>query len=281
MENRSIRIRPARPGEEPRLKELWKVCFGDDDSYIDRFFQGCYVPGQALVLEEGGTVWSMLLVFRQELAGPDGRVLPFWYVYAFCTHPEGRSRGYGRRLLAWTEELAREKGARGVVMVPGEKSLFEFYAALGYETICSVTEAPVLRGAGPFLPVKPCALAEYLRLRELVLRDRWRVRYPARSARWQERLCADSGGGLFRVGDGLAAVERAGDRLFVKELLSDAPEQAARSLLDALGAGSALVRTPVPVRGGGKPFGVMKWLDDRARDEWKAGSRGWLAFAFD
>ena len=32
-----IEIRPARPGEETRQKELWKLSFGDDDAYIDYF----------------------------------------------------------------------------------------------------------------------------------------------------------------------------------------------------------------------------------------------------
>ena len=33
-----IEIRPARPEEIPRQKELWKLAFGDDDAYIDYFY---------------------------------------------------------------------------------------------------------------------------------------------------------------------------------------------------------------------------------------------------
>ena len=279
-------MRPARAGEEPRLKALWKACFGDEDAYIDRFFQKCCRPGQALVLEAGGTVWSMLLVFRQELTGPDGTVLPFWYVYAFCTHPEAQGRGYGRRLLAWTEARAREEGARGVAMVPGEQSLFDFYAALGYEPIFSVRQARAKREPEcPVYAVTPLALEDYQRLRADWLRcDHW-VRYPEHSARWQEQLCADSGGGLYQIeGAGIAAVERSGGTVLVKELLTDAPRAAVQSLLAALEAGQAVVRAPVSsgiVAGRDRPFGVMKWLDDGARDWWDAGSAGWLAFAFD
>ena len=33
-----IEIRPARPDEIARQKELWKLAFGDDDAYIDYFY---------------------------------------------------------------------------------------------------------------------------------------------------------------------------------------------------------------------------------------------------
>ena len=31
-------LRPTAPGDEGRLKTLWKVCFGDEDTYIGHFF---------------------------------------------------------------------------------------------------------------------------------------------------------------------------------------------------------------------------------------------------
>lgn len=274
-------LRPARPGEEPRLKLLWKLCFEDEDWYIDGFFDKCYVPGQAMVLEADGEIRSMLLVFEQTVAGADEKMLPFWYVYAFCTHPEGQGRGYGRRLLAWTEEQAKKAGMRGVVMVPGERSLFEFYATLGYQTFCATFERHIVRENVPTLPVADCSPVDYQARRRELLRGRWRVEYPEVSANWQARLCADSGGGFFRVGDGIAAVERWGGSFVVKELLSDQPERAAQSLLAALDGARALVRTPVPTGEPGRPFGVMKWLDPAAQDWWQGGETGYLAFAFD
>ena len=79
-------------------------------------------------------------------------------------------------------------------------------------------------------------------------------------------------------------MERTGGTVLVKELLTDEPQLAVQSLLAALEAGQAVVRAPVSfgiIAGGCRPFGVMKWLDDGARDWWDAGSAGWLAFAFD
>ena len=206
-------LRPTAPGDEGRLKTLWKVCFGDEDTYIGHFFAKGYVPGQGLVLETGGEIASMLLPFSQEIVGPDGTAVPVWYVYAFCTHPDCRSRGFGQRLLAWTEERGTLLGKRGVVMVPGEESLFSFYRTLGYQTCFSTWEQVISRENQTALPqVAPCTLEEYRQLRARRLQGRWWVRYPGRSGTWQEALCWDSGGGLYRVGDGVAAVERWGGR---------------------------------------------------------------------
>ena len=273
---------PALPGEENRLRELWKVCFGDEDWYIDGFFRGRYRPGQAMTLRSGGEIVSMLLVFSREMRNPAGQALTLRYVYAFCTHPDAQGRGFGRRLLAWTEGRAARTGARGVVMVPGERSLFDFYGTLGYETFCSLRERVITRDESPEgLPVTPCSPEEYQTLRAEQLAGRWWMDYPRESLDWQARLCADSGGGLYRVGDGIAAVERWGGDIVIKELLSRAPDRAARSLLAALGGTHALVREPVPAGEEGKPFGVIKWLDPAARNWWRGGEEGYLAFAFD
>ena len=279
-------LRPTVPGDEGQMKTLWKACFGDEDWYIDGFFAKGYTPGQGMVLEAEGRIASMLLTFSQEIVAPDRTGLPVWYVYAFCTHPDAQSRGFGRRLLAWTETQAAQQGKRGVVMVPGERSLFDFYGTLGYQTCFSTWEQIISRENPAAAPpqVTSCTLKDYQRLRAKWLQGSWWMRYPEESAAWQAQLCRESGGGLYRIGDGIAAAECWGGAVTVKELLSDCPVQAAQALLSVLGAEQALVRGPVPARaveGQRKPFGVVKWLDPAARAWWQGEADGYLAFAFD
>ena len=232
------------------------------------------------MLETGGEIASMLLPFSQEIVGPDGTAVPVWYVYAFCTHPDCRSRGFGQRLLAWTEERGTLLGKRGVVMVPGEESLFSFYRTLGYQTCFSTWEQVISRKTRRRCPKSP--------------RVRWRSTASygpggfraaggcvtrAGAGPGRRRSAGDSGGGLYRVGDGVAAVERWGGEIAVKELLSRCPEQSAQALLAALVRERALVRTGPG--SGAKPFGVVKWLDPAARTWWQGGDGGCLAFAYD
>lgn len=169
-------------------------------------------------------------------------------------------------------------------MVPGEESLFRFYQALGYEVGFSNREQVISRGVSSdaLLPVTPCSLEEYQRIRSRFLQGRRWIRYPKKNAAWQECLCQSSGGGLYRVGDGIAAVDCWSGSVMVKELLAREPEPAAQALLRTLGQERALVRTSVPLEAEeGKPFGVIKWLEPQAQARWAGHRDGYLAFAFD
>lgn len=277
------RLRPSMPGDEAQMQELWQVCFGDERAYINRFFRHAYQPGQGLVLERDGKLRSMLLTFSQEMVTSQGTVLPVWYVYAFCTCPAAQGQGYGRRLLTYAEQLAAEQGLRGVVMVPGEASLFQFYRTLGYEVGCSVREQIISRETmeNSLPSVTCCVLERYQYLRGQWLQGKNWIRYPDKAAAWQKILCRDSGGGLYQVGSGLAAVECWGGGVVMKEVLAEQPEQAVQALLQTLGRDRATVRMPVSVPHTGTPFGVVKWLDAQAKACWGGMTDGYLAFAFD
>lgn len=263
------------------MRALWQRCFGDEQEYLDLWFHQGNATSHGVVLETADSVESMLLVFSQGMTLPDGETIPMWYVYAFCTAPECQSRGYGRTLLAWTETAAVQAGAKAVVMVPGEPSLFQFYERLGYETACFMGEAIVKRKKYTPLHLKAerCDGNTYAALRERFLRGSSHVSYPAESLAWQEMLCNASGGGLFRIGDGVAAVECWGGGMVVKELLSHQVQDAAQALLQLCDAQQALVRS-VP-SGAPKPFGVVRWLEQERQHRWNQGRERYLGLAFD
>ncbi len=271
--------RPSRREEVPQLARLWKICFGDTDDYIAHYFSACYRPERAMVLEDGGQLRSMLLTFPNILVTGEGQEIPTCYIYAFCTAPEARSRGYGRRLLAWTEEQAARQGCQLAVMVPSEASLFDFYETLGYRTTFFHREQVYTStGATDCAPV-PCDGAAYAARREALLAGHPHMAYPPEVLDYQRSLCRRTEGDFFLLEDGLAAVETDGDTLFCKELLTDRPQAAVNALLSRFGLNRAVVRTPAGERGGAKGFAVAKFLipgGDR-----QAEPAGYLAFAFD
>ena len=279
-----LTVRCATPADAPRMQELWRRCFGDEQAYLDLCFDQGDAVSHGMLLEAEGAVQSMLLVFSQEMTLPEGDSVPMWYVYAFCTHPDGQSRGYGRILLAWTEEEGRKAGAKAVVMVPGEPSLFRFYESLGYETACFTWETEISRETKtpPRQRAERCDVETYQVLRERFLQGTSHVSCPLESLTWQKMLCDASGGGLFRIGDGVAAAECWGGSVILKELLAHQLPEAAQAVLtalNALNADHALVRTVLP--GTPKPFGVVQWLDKETRRRWNQGQNRYLALAFD
>lgn len=57
-------------------------------------------------------------------------------VSALVTHPQARRSGYGRALMAFAEQLAKQYDCKGTWLVSGfgrEADAHKFYAALGYE----------------------------------------------------------------------------------------------------------------------------------------------------
>lgn len=272
--------RTSSPADVPRLKELWKTCFGDSDGYIDHFFQTAYVPQRALVLEAEGVVASMLLTFPETIVTAQGQTAPAWYVYAFCTAPDCQGKGYGRALLAWTEEQARAAGCAAVLMVPGEDSLFQFYHTLGYTLTLNHREVTLPQNQLPITQphLSPISPEEYAQERCLWLAGLDCINPTPQALIHQKNLCRCTGGDLFRLADGIAAVEVWEGTAEVKELLCADLTAGAAAIAAALGTSQVHIYLPAPLDTGTEvPFAVVKWL----KSGFTLGDTTYFAFAFD
>lgn len=272
--------RPSRQEDLPQLKTLWQVCFGDEPDYIGHYFATYYRPERVLVLETADGIASMLLTFPNTLILKDGSSCPACYIYAFCTRPDQQGKGYGRLLLAYAQERAALAGCGAAMMVPGEGSLFDFYATLGYETAFFHREFSLSRGKpGDQIP-QLCDGAAYAAQRERCLAGLCHTAYPTEVLEYQRSLCQNAGGGLYQWAGGVAAVEVDGDVLLCKELLSRHIPEDVSSLLALLGLEQAVIRLPAGPGSVAKRFGVVKWLIPGLGQNWDR-ETGYLAFAFD
>lgn len=251
----------------PRLKVLWKNCFGDEDSYIDHYFRTFYAPERTLVLEVEGEVASMLLTFPETVVTAGGRTYPACYIYAFCTHPDLQGRGYGKRLLTWAEERAQAAGCAAVLMVPGEESLFRFYETLGYTVTLSHREVTWPQNALPITQtgLTPISAEEYQRERRLWLSGLARIDPAPQTLAYQQSLCRYTGGNLYRLSEGIAAVELWEGTAEVKELLCADWKSAAAAICARLSASSVHAYLPGEAQEGELvPFCVVKALGPEA-----------------
>ena len=281
MEN-GKQLRASRIPDVPRLKELWKLAFGDEDAYIDHFFDRYYIPERVLVLEEGGQVQAMTAWFDMPVVSARSEVFPSAYLYAVATHPDCRGRGLAGRLLTFADQWLKEQGFVCVTTVPAQPDLHMFFGQNGFEECFALerreyTALPV----GQEIEFEPIGPAEYNRLREQMLNGVSHVSYSQSALDYQAGVCALSGGGLYRVGSGCACVERAGDEVFVKELLvsEEEWEMALAAITRIHPAEHCHVRAPYMGKGEKWEFAMIKWLVPEP--EWSEQKNAYLGLAFD
>ena len=278
----NVVLRPAVPADRPRLRELWKLAFGDEDAYIDCFFAACPEPNRVLVLEDADGVQAMAAWFDMPLVSAGGEAYPAAYFYAVATHPDCRGKGYAGMLLKWAGEWLRERGFACLTTVPASESLHRFFAANGFEEQFALSERELM----PEMTLAPAPIQglewkEYGDLREKALSGTAHAACGDEGLAYQEKICRLSGGGLFRAGSGCACVERTGDTAVVKELLAPTEEHPAilTALAKAVPANRWLVRTPCTNGQKGKPFAMVRWLEEKP-GQWTA-DLAYFGLAFD
>jgi ribosomal protein S18 acetylase RimI-like enzyme len=131
--DKMLTFRLSEAGDIKGIKQVWKTCFGDEDAYIDFFFENIYRPGSFMLLLDDGMIASMTAAFPQRLAMTGGRSLPVMYLYAFATAPEYRGRHCGEDLMAYAAEYLEKEGYAAAIVVPGDKGLFDYYEGLGFK----------------------------------------------------------------------------------------------------------------------------------------------------
>lgn len=110
----------------PRLKKLWKICFGDSDEYIDNFFENAYAPERTLVSICDGEVAGAAYLFPCEIGNRRGS-----YLYAGGVFPEFRRRGlYEEMMHAWADWCIE----RDIIpfLKPADDKLWDYYEKIGF-----------------------------------------------------------------------------------------------------------------------------------------------------
>lgn len=258
-----MEIRRVKNEDIPELKALWQKVFGDEDWYIDLFFDDLFEPCSGIVIHDNGVLAAM--GFLVSIGTYNGREC--LVTYAVACDPVYRGKGYGAKI---SRELSDIAGDRAVIC-PASKSLFDFYEAkAGYKTEFFVREYTFNNNI-KIGSLTPAASEEYGKLRERFLKDIPHIVFNEKAIKHQKRIGEYTGGGLYRVDDmGCCAVEHWGDKIIVKELLGDE-----KAVLSAFDTGEILVRCPARGLTDSRPFAMGKMGFDEKLP------LPWFGFAFD
>lgn len=183
-------LRTARTGDEPQLRALWKLVFGDTDEFLDAFFELLYPDCRTAVVEEDGRIIAAAYAIALE---------NIRYIYAVATHPDARGRGCGEAVTV------AAAGGEPACLYPASEGLRGWYARrMGAE---SVAMAP-RRAAQPLDEISAEA---YHEARETLLRGIPHAVYTPAFLRFFSRF-----GRFYKTAEGVCAMDNDGN---IKEAL--------------------------------------------------------------
>lgn len=237
------------------LRALWQEAFGDTEDFLDIFFQTGFSPARCRCISHGDEIAAALYWFDCTMGTQKHA-----YVYAVATAGKHRGRGLCHRLMADTHALLKNAGYAGVILVPQQESLRQFYAGMGYRDMGGISEFSC--AAGNPIPLRAIGREEFALRRRLLLPEMGVIQEG-------ENLLFLAAQVQFYTGDNflLSAWEEKGILCGV-EFLGDA--SAAPGILAALGCREGRFRTP-----GDGPFAMFLPLIPEAV------TPAYFGFAFD
>ena len=300
-------VRLAKKGEISRQKEIWKLCFGDDDNYIDFYFTNRYKENETALLLQDGDIAAMLTMLSVKMITQNDDCFSSAMLYAIATHPEYRNKGLATQLMDFSNKHLKSSNIEFSILVPAEKHLFDFYYKQGYRDGFYIREVLLTRNMIGELPIElrdelpndklckcaiyPATPEEYNNRRNNILKGTLYIEYTDEDIRYQKKLSQLSGADIYSIDfkgiKGCVTIERmSSDKVLIKEIL--VPEEfinvAIKQIAQLLNAKEYIVRTPAflgkNLGGTICPFGVIRQHGE-IHVEISSENLGYIGFAFD
>jgi len=124
-------IRFATDEDRQVLMEMWKICFGDTDEYIDLIFSNKYKNENTLIYFQEDKAVACLQMQPYSIR-MYSEVIPFYYLVGLCTLPEYRNNGYMGKLINESFEVMKSRDVPLSILVPAEDWLYGYYEKFGF-----------------------------------------------------------------------------------------------------------------------------------------------------
>lgn len=126
-----MEIRRLYKSDIPQAKELWKLCFGDSDAFVDNYFENKFELCDSLALFDGEKLAGDITMQKMDmfLWGKKHKIA---FLAGCATHPDYRYKGIMRTLLC---EYMKILNGEGIYICCLHPFLHAFYRKFGFETI--------------------------------------------------------------------------------------------------------------------------------------------------
>lgn len=188
MQNEVIVTTAAR-GMMPELIKLWELSFGDDEEYINRFFNLYFSEELSLAALLDGRVVGAEHFMPVTI---DGR--PALYGYALGVLPDLRNLGISRRINHRIIERSQQTGVP-YIMHAANESLVPLYLKAGLDEVTFYKEAVYQAATGAPVPdLRELDAGEFTAMRDGFFTKPGYVRWSVPSVAYAMRDNAESGG---------------------------------------------------------------------------------------
>jgi len=294
-----VEIRLSINADIPNLKEIWKICFGDDDAYIDFFFDNKYKNDQTFILICDSEIAAMLTMIPIKIIRSNNKSYNSVMLYAIATHPKYQGRGFSTQIMDYTKQYLLKHKVDILTLVPADKSLVNFYRKRGYsggfyireykltyETIKEFTRDKTNK-----LIIEPVKPEEYNKIRNKQLQGRFYVEYSNGEIDYQKKLSKRTGADIYTLDiediKGCLAAERINnEKVIIKELLISKYiiYEVLIKIAKLLPAKEYILRLPPYIDedfgGSVRSFGMVQLLREQDTNISQE-TLGYLGFAFD
>ncbi|MDR1619548.1 MAG: GNAT family N-acetyltransferase [Clostridiales bacterium] len=118
-----LQVKTATMADKARIRELWKLCFGDSEQFMDWFFSERYFPAYSSCLLEDGVIMSALQSYPLHVR-MRGAVVMASMLAGVSTHPERNGRGYMKRIFLHYMQRVRNSGIPIAIHTPAHLPTF-------------------------------------------------------------------------------------------------------------------------------------------------------------
>lgn len=116
-------VRIAKQQDMDGFRNLWRICFGDSERFMDWFFKERYFPEFSVCLLEDDVIMSALQSYPLHVRIRD-RILPASMLAGVSTHPDREGRGYMKQIFLRYMQRVRELSIPIVIHTPAHIPTF-------------------------------------------------------------------------------------------------------------------------------------------------------------
>ncbi|MDU6249630.1 MAG: GNAT family N-acetyltransferase, partial [Paeniclostridium sordellii] len=110
-------IRYAKDGDLENIKDIWNYCFGDEEAFVDYYFNNKYKAKNTILIEEDGDLMSSLQLNQYKIK-LNNNTYDTSYIVGVSTYPDARGKGYMKDMMDFSLNELYKKGQLVSLLMP-------------------------------------------------------------------------------------------------------------------------------------------------------------------